>query len=63
MRGLTAQYHCRQCDGLFTARTADRARGWAQFCSKSCKQVTQEEAKRIWATLKSRDDWKMGKRR
>lgn len=38
----TAQYKCQNCKDLFTARTADRARGWARFCSKSCKASTQE---------------------
>lgn len=36
------QYKCQQCGGTFTARTADRARGWARFCSKSCKARKQE---------------------
>lgn len=36
-----AQYACKNCGGSFTARTADRARGWAQFCSKTCKAVKQ----------------------
>lgn len=37
----TATYKCR-CGGEFTARTADRARGWARFCSKRCKAIEQE---------------------
>lgn len=36
------QYKCQQCGGTFAARTADRARGWARFCSKSCKARKQE---------------------
>jgi hypothetical protein len=55
MRGLKGQYNCRTCNQLFTARTADRQRGWAQYCSKSCKQVTQEEAKKIWQVLRRKD--------
>jgi hypothetical protein len=51
MRGQTARYSCRNCKGTFSARVADRQRGWAQFCSKSCKQVIQEEAKKIWKVL------------
>lgn len=39
----TATYKCARCGGLFTARTADRARGWARFCSKSCKAIKQEQ--------------------
>jgi transposase-like protein len=38
----TGQYKCQQCGGTFSARTADRARGWARFCSKSCKASKQE---------------------
>jgi len=30
------------CKGLFTAREADRKRGWALFCSKRCKAIEQE---------------------
>jgi hypothetical protein len=39
----TATYKCARCGDPFTARTADRARGWARFCSKSCKAVKQEQ--------------------
>lgn len=41
-RGATATYKCGHCGGPFTARTADRKRGWARFCSKSCKARRQE---------------------
>lgn len=41
-RGATAQYTCKCCGGLFIARVADRKRGWARFCSKSCKATKQE---------------------
>lgn len=37
-----AQYKCLHCGDPFTARTADRARGWARYCSKSCKARKQE---------------------
>ena len=37
----TAVYKC-QCGKDFTARTADRKRGWARFCSKRCKAIEQE---------------------
>lgn len=39
----TDTYKCQQCKQPFTARTADRKRGWARFCSKSCKAVKQEK--------------------
>lgn len=28
---------CKNCGGGFEAKIADRKRGWARFCSKSCK--------------------------
>lgn len=31
-----AIYNCKNCNKKFTGKTADRKRGWAQFCSKSC---------------------------
>ena len=40
------------CKGLFTARVADRQRGWAQFCSKNCKQHRQEQGRKIWNLLR-----------
>ena len=33
---------CQQCKEIFEARVADRKRGWAKFCSKSCKAIKQE---------------------
>ena len=38
---MTGQYKCACCGKSFTARAADRARGWARFCSKSCKATKQ----------------------
>lgn len=37
-----SQYKCASCGDLFTARVADRKRGWARYCSKSCKAIKQE---------------------
>lgn len=37
----TATYACKCCRKPFTARVVDRKRGWARFCSKSCKAVEQ----------------------
>lgn len=42
MSAATATYKCKCCGDPFTARTADRARGWARYCSKSCKAKKQE---------------------
>lgn len=34
--------NCQQCGALFKAKPADVRRGWARFCSKSCKAIKQE---------------------
>lgn len=41
-RGSKVEVKCRQCKVEFMARVADRKRGWAKFCSKSCKASNQE---------------------
>ncbi|MBP5097954.1 hypothetical protein [Pseudomonas protegens] len=38
----TVEVLCEWCSGQFSARVADRKRGWAKFCSKSCKASKQE---------------------
>jgi hypothetical protein len=43
IRGLTCTCKCRNCGNMFTARVVDRKRGWAKFCSKSCKAQRQEK--------------------
>ena len=42
-RGETKIYECLHCGDPFKARTAARKRGWARFCSKSCKAKRQEK--------------------
>jgi hypothetical protein len=32
----TVEVSCKWCECQFTARIADRARGWAKCCSKAC---------------------------
>ena len=34
---------CKTCRMPFTARVADRKRGWGQYCSKSCKAIKQTQ--------------------
>lgn len=34
-------YKCKTCGDPFLAREVDRKRGWARFCSKSCKAIYQ----------------------
>lgn len=43
MSGAVQTYKCKCCKEPFEARVADRARGWARFCSKSCKAKKQEQ--------------------
>ena len=38
----TVEVSCAWCAETFTARTADRKRGWGKFCSKSCKSSKQK---------------------
>ena len=39
----TVDRSCEWCKKPFTARNADVKRGWARFCSKSCKAMKQEK--------------------
>lgn len=44
MRGMKEEYTCKTCRQTFVARVADRKRGWARYCSKSCKAIKQARA-------------------
>lgn len=50
----TSTYKC-FCGNNFIARTADRKRGWARYCSKSCKAIRQESRTGQYAAMKSRN--------
>lgn len=39
--GATGFFECLTCKEEFPARLADRERGWARYCSKSCKATKQ----------------------
>lgn len=43
MSGAKEIYRCKSCGDPFRARVADRKRGWARFCSKSCKAIKQTQ--------------------
>lgn len=46
---MTAKYievTCKCCPDKFMARVADRKRGWAQFCSKSCAAFWKQYGRR-----------------
>lgn len=44
-------YLCLHCQAPFEARTVDRKRGWARYCSKSCKAKRQEQMTGQFAAL------------
>ena len=47
---------CKACGDPFKARTADVKRGWARYCSKSCKAREQEGRTGQYRALLSRED-------
>lgn len=49
------QRTCKTCKKPFQARTADVKRGWARYCSKSCKAIKQEQRTGQFAELLSRN--------
>ena len=59
-----ADFSCKHCNKTFKARVVDRNRGWAQFCSKSCKAFHQAKLRAIMAEIESYDneeiDWSHG---
>lgn len=54
-RGSTVVVKCETCKQPFTARVADRKRGWGRYCSKSCKAIKQTQRTGRGAP-RSRDD-------
>ena len=46
MKGKTIEVTCKCCPDKFIARVADRERGWAQFCSKSCAAFWKKYGRR-----------------
>lgn len=47
---------CKNCGTGFQARLADVKRGWARFCSKSCKAKRQEARTGQFARYQRRQD-------
>ncbi len=47
---------CQWCRAKFMARTADVNRGWAKFCSKSCKASRQEKRTGQYRTFQRDQD-------
>lgn len=46
MAGKYDEFTCKCCPDKFMARQADRKRGWAQFCSKSCAAYWKQYGRR-----------------
>lgn len=55
-RGSKETYRCARCGDPFPARVADRKRGWARFCSKSCKAIRQEQRTGQYAAYQNQQD-------
>jgi len=58
-RGATVEVKCKNCKTMFTARVADRKRGWGKYCSKSCKAkkcVNGMAANRAYHNRQDRDE-------
>jgi len=55
-RGAKVEVECR-CGCKFMARVADRNRGWARFCSKSCKAKEQEKRTGQYGVYKHGSDF------
>lgn len=54
VRGAKVEAACEWCRQKFEARIADRKRGWARFCSKTCKASEQEKRTGANAAFKAR---------
>lgn len=57
VRGIKVIRECKKCGGSFMARTADVKRGWAKFCSKSCKSRNQEKRTHQFANREMRGNY------
>lgn len=51
---------CKCCGDPFQARVADVKRGWAKFCSKTCKAIDQEKRTGQYAAYKNRSSVSSG---
>jgi hypothetical protein len=47
---------CQKCKMPFYARLVDVNRGWAKFCSKSCKASVQEQKTHQYSNFRNYDD-------
>ena len=55
-RGAKVTVKCQCCKAPFEARVADRKRGWARFCSKSCKAIRQTQRTGVRGPTGERND-------
>lgn len=56
----TGEFKCAACGGKFTARIADRKRGWARCCSKSCAATINNKKTRNYQRFINRQRTKDG---
>lgn len=56
VRGSTLDVPCKRCGEKFPARVADLKRGWAKFCSKSCKAIKQTYGKDAFKPTESKGE-------
>lgn len=62
---MNVERKCQCCGKTFSARSADVKRGWAKFCSKSCKAIKQEQrthahrnfTRAHWDAQEAREKW------
>lgn len=59
-RGAMVEVACENpsCDATFTARVADRKRGWGRFCSKACSKSKLGPLEDVPAPMASQAGWK-----
>jgi hypothetical protein len=58
VRGKLVKRQCqnKSCKKMFAARQADVDRGWARFCSKSCKAKAQEKSTGSYRSFRDRQE-------
>ena len=59
VRGKTVEVACK-CGTMFTARMADRKRGWAKSCSKSCAAKKRDNSAYFKMKRRQRDAEEFG---
>lgn len=53
-RGKKVWAKCAECSADIYVRIADRNRGWARYCSKTCKAIAQGKEERAWTKMENK---------